>query len=66
MDYTMKDFLETDEPYKYLYRLKKSDPFRYEQALVAVKNNARTVGVRDFNRLYAGYVNRERPDRGNI
>lgn len=66
MNYTKKDFLETDEPYKYLYRLKKSDPFRYEQALVAVKDNAHTVGVRDFNRLYAGYVKREQSDRGNI
>lgn len=37
--YTKEDFL-TEEPYKLLYRLRKSDPFEYECVLAAIKDNA--------------------------
>lgn len=62
--YTKEDFL-TDEPYKFLFHLKKSDPFEHECALAAIKDNARAVGVRNFNATYAAYVRRARSCQGN-
>lgn len=60
------EFLTTTKPYEYLYGLKKSDPFRHEQALAAIKDNACAVGVRNFNGIYAGYVKSMQSCQGSI
>ena len=57
LTYTREDFL-TEEPYEALYRLRESDPFEHECALVAIKDNARAVGVSGFNSTYAAYIKR--------
>lgn len=62
--YTKEDFF-TEEPYKFLYRLKKDDPFEHARALAAIKDNARAVGVSDFKAIYDAYVRREKSFREN-
>ena len=52
--FTKEDFLKTTKPYAYLAELKK-DPFRHEQALAAIKDNAHAVGVRNFERMYEAF-----------
>lgn len=63
--YNAHQFLNTREPYEYLYKMK-NDPLRHEQALTAMKENAHAVGVKNFNRMYANYVRSQQSDRGNI
>lgn len=53
--YNAHQFLNTREPYEYLYKMK-NDPLRHEQALTAMKENAHAVGVKNFNRMYQNYV----------
>lgn len=53
--YTKEQFLNTREPYEALYKMK-NDPFRHEQALAAIKENAHAVGVRNFDRIYKAYI----------
>lgn len=55
MNYTKSDFLQTDKPYKYLYALKRT-PLQHEQTLCALKENARAVGVRNFEKLYEAFL----------
>lgn len=62
--YTAPQFLNTREPYEYLYKMR-NDPLRHEQALTAMKENANAVGVKNFNRMYANYVRSQQSDRGN-
>lgn len=54
-EYTKEDFLKTTKPYEYLQYLKE-DPTQHEQALLAVQENARAVGVRNFRKIYASYI----------
>ena len=53
--FTKDDFLSTTEPYEYLYSIK-NNPLKHEQALEAIQENARAVGVRGFRKLYQCYV----------
>ena len=50
-----KQFLNSVEPYRYLHELK-SDPIQHEQVLAAIKENARAVGIRNFEKLYDAYL----------
>ncbi len=52
--FTRTDFLTTTKPYEYLRQLKK-DPFQHEQALAAIQENSRAVGVMNFRKLYKKY-----------
>jgi len=52
--FTRTDFLTTTKPYEYLRQMKK-DPFQHKQALVAIQENARAVGVKNFRILYKEY-----------
>lgn len=53
--FTKEDFLSTTKPYEYLLGLKNT-PLQHEQALEAIQENARVVGVRNFNRLYKAFL----------
>lgn len=63
--YTKEQFLNTREPYEYLYAMK-NDALRHEQALTVTEENAHAVGVKNFNRLYKAYVRTQQCVQGNI
>lgn len=53
--FSRDDFLSTIKPYEYLRQLKK-DPLRHEKALLEVQENARSVGIRNFRKMYKFYL----------
>ena len=54
--FSRAQFLETTEPYEYLYGMK-NDPLRHASTLEILKSNALEEGVRNFGKLYEAYVN---------
>jgi uncharacterized protein (DUF927 family) len=52
--YTKKDFLETSEPYKEIYKLK-DDKLRMKQQLEVMSDLAKEVGVANFKTLFKEY-----------
>ncbi|MEG2576000.1 MAG: DUF927 domain-containing protein, partial [Christensenella sp.] len=57
--YTANDFLMTAEPFEAVYA-HKDDPFKHEQAAVAMARTAASVGIRNFKTLYAAYVKQQK------
>lgn len=53
--FTKEDFLSTVKPYEYLRSIK-NNPLEHEQALEAIQENAHTVGVRNFRKLYGAFL----------
>ena len=52
--FSRAQFLETTEPYEYLYGMK-NDPLRHARELEVLKSNALEEGVRNFGKLYEAY-----------
>lgn len=48
------DFLNSSIPYENIY--KEKDPIEHERIFKAIEENARAVGVRNFEHLYRCYV----------
>lgn len=65
MRYTRRQFLNTTEPYDYLYGIR-NDPFRHAKELEIIKSNAREEGITNFQKIYQCYVRSkdslDRPD----
>lgn len=55
INFSRAQFLETTEPYEYLYGMK-NDPLRHASTLEILKFNALEEGVRNFGKLYDAYV----------
>lgn len=53
--FTKEDFTSSTKAYEYLLSLKKS-PEQHEQALKAIQENARAVGVRNFRKMYDAFL----------
>lgn len=66
--FSRAQFLETTEPYEYLYGMK-NDPLCHASTLEILKSNALEEGVRNFGKLYEAYVkskdSRHHPSRMN-
>lgn len=54
-EFTKEDFLESTEPYEYMYQFK-DDPFTYGRKLEMLSESAKAQGVRNFKTLLKGYM----------
>lgn len=52
-DYTKRDYLETEKPYKELWAIQ--NPFLRNQAVTQMEIHARSLGVRNFKSLWTAY-----------
>ena len=52
-DFQASDFLDGDEPYKYLYQFK--DPFLQSREATKVAMYAKSIGVGNFGKLWSEY-----------
>lgn len=50
--FTTTDFTTTDKPYKFVYETEKD---QHESTKQLVCENAKSVGIKNFNKLYSHY-----------
>ena len=63
-DFQASDFLDGDEPYKYLYQFK--DPFLQSREATKVAMYAKSIGVGNFGKLWSEYQRSMRGVSANV
>lgn len=63
-EYTKDDFLNSDEPYKWLYQFK-DDKFKLNQLIVKLSEMAKEVKVGNFKTLFKGYCDAQKKSVNN-
>lgn len=55
-EYTREDFLDSNEPYEWLYNTCKGDDFKLQKLMVKMSDAAKNVGIKNFKTMFASYV----------
>lgn len=55
-EYTREDFLDSNEPYEWLYNTCKGNDFKLQKLMIKMCDVARKVGIKNFKTMFASYV----------